>query len=89
MNPGLKGRDLRKAFATDEYQVMLVANKFQTGFNQPLLVAMYVDKRLSGVAAVQTLSRLNRVVPGKDQSCRRRFSTTLSCRGSCSGSWSC
>jgi type I restriction enzyme R subunit len=67
MNPGLKGRDLRKAFATDEYQVMLVANKFQTGFDQPLLLAMYVDKRLSGVAAVQTLSRLNRVAPGKDQ----------------------
>ncbi|BBY28888.1 type I restriction endonuclease subunit R [Mycolicibacterium sediminis] len=67
MNAGLKGRDLRDAFATDEYQVMLVANKFQTGFDQPLLVAMYVDKRLSGVAAVQTLSRLNRVAPGKDQ----------------------
>ncbi|MCR8896799.1 type I restriction endonuclease [Gordonia sp. GONU] len=67
MNPGLKGRDLRDAFATDEYQVMLVANKFQTGFDQPLLVAMYVDKRLSGVQAVQTLSRLNRTAPGKDQ----------------------
>lgn len=67
LNPGLKGRDLRDAFATDEYQVMLVANKFQTGFDQPLLVAMYVDKSLSGVAAVQTLSRLNRVAPGKDQ----------------------
>lgn len=67
MNPGLKGRDLRDAFATDEFQVMLVANKFQTGFDQPLLVAMYVDKRLSGVAAVQTLSRLNRVANGKDQ----------------------
>jgi type I restriction enzyme, R subunit len=67
MNPGLKGRDLRDAFATDEYNVMLVANKFQTGFDQPLLVAMYVDKRLSGVAAVQTLSRLNRTAPGKDQ----------------------
>lgn len=46
---------------------MLVANKFQTGFDQPLLVAMYVDKRLSGVQAVQTLSRLNRTAPGKDQ----------------------
>ncbi|MHD0279567.1 type I restriction endonuclease subunit R [Rhodococcus aetherivorans] len=67
MNPGLKGRDLRDAFATDEYQVMLVANKFQTGFDQPLLVAMYVDKKLSDVAAVQTLSRLNRTAPGKDQ----------------------
>ncbi|MEP9391539.1 type I restriction endonuclease [Gordonia sp. VNK1] len=67
MNPGLKGRDLREAFATDEYQVMLVANKFQTGFDQPLLVAMYVDKKLAGVQAVQTLSRLNRTAPGKDQ----------------------
>ena len=67
MNPGLKGRDMRDAFATDDYNVMLVANKFQTGFDQPLLVAMYVDKRLSGVAAVQTLSRLNRTAPGKDQ----------------------
>ena len=60
MNVGLNGRDLRTAFGTDDYKVMLVANKFQTGFDQPLLVAMYVDKRLSGVAAVQTLSRLNR-----------------------------
>ncbi|MFI8592319.1 type I restriction endonuclease subunit R [Dietzia maris] len=68
MNPGLKGRDLRDAFDTDEYQVMLVANKFQTGFDQPKLVAMYVDKRLGGVQAVQTLSRLNRTFPPlKDQ----------------------
>ncbi|GAB3994052.1 type I restriction endonuclease subunit R [Nocardioides marmoraquaticus] len=61
MNPGLAGRDLRSVFAGDDYKVMLVANKFQTGFDQPLLCAMYVDKRLSGVTAVQTLSRLNRV----------------------------
>ncbi len=67
MNPGLKGRTLPKAFGTDEFQIMLVANKFQTGFDQPLLVGMYVDKKLSGIAAVQTLSRLNRVIPGKDQ----------------------
>ena len=68
MNPGLKGRDLRDAFATDEFQVMLVANKFQTGFDQPKLVAMYVDKKLGGVQAVQTLSRLNRTfAPLKDQ----------------------
>lgn len=68
MNPGLKGRDLRDAFATDDYQVMIVANKFQTGFDQPKLVAMYVDKRLGGVQAVQTLSRLNRTFPPlKDQ----------------------
>ncbi|MCV7401286.1 type I restriction endonuclease subunit R [Mycobacterium fragae] len=76
MNPGLKGRDLRDAFGTNEYNVMLVANKFQTGFDQPLLVAMYVDKRLSGVAAVQTLSRLNRVAPGKDQTFVLDFANT-------------
>jgi type I restriction enzyme, R subunit len=76
MNPGLKGRDLRDAFATDEYNVMLVANKFQTGFDQPLLVAMYVDKKLSGVAAVQTLSRLNRIAPGKDQTFVLDFANT-------------
>lgn len=46
---------------------MLVANKFQTGFDQPKLVAMYVDKPLSGVLAVQTLSWLNRTYPGKNQ----------------------
>jgi len=65
MNPGLKGRALESAFAADDYQVMIVANKFQTGFDQPLLVAMYVDKKLAGITAVQTLSRLNRVIPGK------------------------
>lgn len=67
MNPGLNGREIPKAFKSDDYQIMLVANKFQTGFDQPLLVAMYVDKKLSGITAVQTLSRLNRVTPGKDQ----------------------
>ena len=66
MNPGLKGRDMRKAFDSDEYQVMLAANKFQTGFDQPKLCAMYVDKKLHGVDAVQTLSRLNRIYPGKE-----------------------
>jgi len=65
MNPNLKGRDMRKAFDTDDYQVMIVANKFQTGFDQPKLCAMYVDKKLGGVECVQTLSRLNRVYPGK------------------------
>ncbi|TFB47261.1 type I restriction endonuclease subunit R [Cryobacterium tagatosivorans] len=67
MNPGLKGRSLPQAFASGDYQVMLAANKYQTGFDQPLLVAMYVDKKLSGVTAVQTLSRLNRTATGKDQ----------------------
>ncbi|MBV9847873.1 MAG: hypothetical protein JOZ47_22805 [Kutzneria sp.] len=52
--------DLAAAFKGATYKIMLVANKFQTGFDQPLLSAMYVDKKLSGVAAVQTLSRLNR-----------------------------
>jgi type I restriction enzyme, R subunit len=66
MNPGLRGRDIREAFGTEAYQILLVANKFQTGFDQPLLCAMYVDKRLAGVQAVQTLSRLNRAYPGKD-----------------------
>jgi type I restriction enzyme R subunit len=65
MNPKLKGRDMRKAFDTDDYQVMIVANKFQTGFDQPKLCAMYVDKKLGGVECVQTLSRLNRTYPGK------------------------
>ena len=65
MNPKLKGRDMRKAFDSDDYQVMIVANKFQTGFDQPKLCAMYVDKKLGGVECVQTLSRLNRTFAGK------------------------
>ena len=64
LNPGLKGRDIRDAFDTDEYQILLVANKFQTGFDQPLLCGMYVDKKLAGIQAVQTLSRLNRAYNG-------------------------
>ncbi len=65
MNPDLNGRDMRDAFDTDDYNVMIVASKFQTGFDQPKLCAMYVDKRLKGVDCVQTLSRLNRTFPGK------------------------
>ncbi len=65
MNVHLKGRDIKEAFASEEYQILIVANKFQTGFDQPLLHTMYVDKKLSGVAAVQTLSRLNRTHPKK------------------------
>ena len=52
-------------FASPDYQILLVAEKYQTGFDQRLLQAMYVDKRLDGVQAVQTLSRLNRIAPGK------------------------
>jgi type I restriction enzyme R subunit len=66
LNPGLKGRDIRDAFKADDYRILLVANKYQTGFDQPLLCGMYVDKRLAGIQAVQTLSRLNRAYPGKD-----------------------
>jgi len=67
MNPELNRRDMRKAFDTNDYQVMIVANKFQTGFDQPKLCAMYVDKKLGGVECVQTLSRLNRIFPGKTE----------------------
>jgi type I restriction enzyme, R subunit len=66
VNPNLKGRDIRDAFKTDEFHLLLVANKFQTGFDQPLLCGMYVDRKLAGIQAVQTLSRLNRAYPGKD-----------------------
>lgn len=57
---------LPEKFDSSDYQVLLVANKYQTGFDQPLLCAMYVDKRLDGVQAVQTLSRLNRMYQGKE-----------------------
>ncbi len=60
LNPGLKGRDIRETFSQPDYHVLLVANKFQTGFDQPLLCGIYVDRRLAGIQAVQTLSRLNR-----------------------------
>jgi type I restriction enzyme R subunit len=56
-----------ETFKRDEYRILIVAYKFQTGFDQPLLHTMYVDKKLSGVNAVQTLSRLNRVAPGKEE----------------------
>ncbi len=66
LNPGLKGRDIREVFKDPDCHLLLVANKFQTGFDQPLLCGMYVDKMLGGIQAVQTLSRLNRAHPGKD-----------------------
>jgi type I restriction enzyme, R subunit len=65
MNDGLSESELPETFERDEYRVLLVADKYQTGFDQPLLQTMYVVKRLSGVQAVQTLSRLNRMAPGK------------------------
>ena len=63
---GFGMKELPKKFSTDEYQLLLVADKYQTGFDQPLLHTMYVDKKLSGVKAVQTLSRLNRTAKGKE-----------------------
>ena len=67
MNGGIKEKNLPQEFATQEYQVLLVAEKYQTGFDQPLLHTMYVDKRLAGIQAVQTLSRLNRTHPLKEE----------------------
>jgi type I restriction enzyme R subunit len=66
MNLGIREKELPEKFATQEYQVLLVAEKYQTGFDQPLLHTMYVDKRLAGIQAVQTLSRLNRTHPLKE-----------------------
>lgn len=66
MNGGIKETELPERFGSSEYQVLLVAEKYQTGFDQPLLHTMYVDRRLSGLDAVQTLSRLNRTHAGKD-----------------------
>ena len=68
---------LPKRFATDEFQVLIVAEKYQTGFDQPLLHTMYVDKRLDGIKAVQTLSRLNRTYPGKDDTFVLDFANNL------------
>ena len=66
MNDGIRGKELPERFATHDYQVLLVAEKYQTGFDQPLLHTMYVDRRLAGIQAVQTLSRLNRTHPLKE-----------------------
>jgi type I restriction enzyme R subunit len=66
MNLGIREKELPEKFATQEYQVLLVAEKYQTGFDQPILHTMYVDKRLAGIQAVQTLSRLNRTHPLKE-----------------------
>lgn len=65
MNLGIKENELPDKFESYEYQVLIVAEKYQTGFDQPLLHTMYVDKRLSGIQAVQTISRLNRTASGK------------------------
>lgn len=63
---GYSEKELPSIFEKDEYKILIVADKYQTGFDQPMLHTMYVDKKLSGVKAVQTLSRLNRTCPGKE-----------------------
>ena len=65
MNDGIAESELPETFERNDYRVLLVAEKYQTGFDQPLLQTMYVVKKLAGIQAVQTLSRLNRVAPGK------------------------
>lgn len=67
MNDGLSETELPKTFERADYRILIVAEKYQTGFDQPLLQTMYVVKRLAGIQAVQTLSRLNRVVAGKSR----------------------
>ena len=61
----IKEKSLPEAFHTDEFGILIVAEKYQTGFDEPLLHTMFVDKKLSGIKAVQTLSRLNRTARGK------------------------
>ena len=67
MNHGVSEKELPEKFSTQEYQVLLVAEKYQTGFDQPLLHTMFVDKRLAGIQAVTTLSRLNRILPPRKE----------------------
>lgn len=71
---GFAETELPKKFDTDELQILVVAEKYQTGFDQPKLVAMYVDKKLAGLQAVQTLARLNRTHPGKTRTGNRASS---------------
>lgn len=73
---GFSEVQLPKRFHEDGYQVLVVAEKYQTGFDEPLLHTMYVDKKLAGVAAVQTLSRLNRTHPGKEDTFVLDFANT-------------
>ncbi len=67
MNGGIREKELPEKFGTDDFSFLIVANKYQTGFDQPLLHSMYVDRSLGGVQAIQTLSRLNRTTEGKNE----------------------
>jgi len=74
---GFSESELPRQFDGPEYQVLVVAEKYQTGFDQPRLCAMYVDKKLAGLHAVQTLSRLNRTYPGKTKTFVLDFQNTI------------
>lgn len=74
---GFAETELPRKFDTGEFQLLVVAEKYQTGFDQPKLVAMYVDKRLAGLQAVQTLARLNRTHPLKDKTFVLDFQNTM------------
>lgn len=74
---GFSETELPRRFDSPEYQVLIVAEKYQTGFDQPKLCAMYVDRKLAGLQAVQTLSRLNRTLPGKDRTYVLDFQNTI------------
>lgn len=82
MNVDLEGKPinsdkkLRRAFRSEDFNILVVANKYQTGFDEPLLHSMYVDKKLKGVSAVQTLSRLNRTCRGKEDTFVLDFENT-------------
>ena len=71
-----KDFDIVEKFEEDDYKILIVADKFRVGFNQPKLHTMYVDKKLNGVNAIQTLSRLNRTAKGKDDVCVVDFANT-------------
>lgn len=73
---GVNEARLKEEFAKDDYRFLIVAEKYQTGFDQPLLHTMYVDKRLNGVSAVQTLSRLNRTCKNKEDTCVLDFANS-------------
>ena len=74
---GFAETELPRKFDTDAFQILVVAEKYQTGFDQPKLVAMYVDKKLAGLQAVQTLARLNRTHPGKERTFVLDFQNTM------------
>jgi type I restriction enzyme R subunit len=74
---GFSETELPKKFDTTDYQVLIVAEKYQTGFDQPKLCAMYLDRKLAGLQAVQTLSRLNRTYPGKERTFVLDFQNTI------------